>query len=82
MYQMMSSYVAMIKRHDEALARWVSHVISPHVVGITLTAVVSIRYSDNPWETLSWLAVLLPLIIVPPFAYVLWLVHTGSLWPG
>ena len=68
-----------LKRHDEAVARWVSHVISPHIVGILLTAVVSVHYSANPWETLGWLAVLVPLIIVPPLAYVLWLVHIGSL---
>lgn len=69
----------MLKQHDEAVARWISHVISPHVVGVILTAVFSVQYSDNPWNTLGWLAVLLPLIILPPFAYVLWLVHTGSL---
>ncbi|GAB4437602.1 MAG: phosphatase PAP2 family protein [Anaerolineae bacterium] len=68
-----------LKQHDEAVARWISHVISPHVVGIILTAVFAFQYGDNPWITLAWLAVLLPLIILPPFSYVLWLVHTGSL---
>lgn len=71
--------ILMLKQHDEAVARWISHVISPHVVGVILTAVISVQYSDNPWNTLGWLVVLLPLIIMPPFAYILWLVHTGSL---
>lgn len=71
--------LALIKDNDEEIARWVSHVVSPHVVGIVLTAVISYRYSDNPWETLLWLAILLPIIVVPPFVYILWLVHQGSL---
>ncbi len=71
--------IKMLRQHDEAVARWISHVVSPHVVGIILTAVFSMQYSDNPLNTLGWLAVLVPLIILPPFSYVLWLVHTGSL---
>lgn len=70
---------ALIKTNDEAIARWVSHVISPHIVGVVITAVVSLNFSDNPLETLRWLAVLLPLIVVPPLAYLFWLVHKGTL---
>ncbi len=68
-----------IKYNDEAIARWVSHVISPHVVGVVITAIMAYQYSDNPWETLAWLTMLLPLIVIPPFGYVLWLVHRGTL---
>jgi membrane-associated phospholipid phosphatase len=71
--------VAMIKTKDESFARLVSHVISPHVVGIVLITIMAFQYSDNPWETLGWLVLLLPLIVLPPFLYVIWLVHTGML---
>ncbi len=71
--------VFVLKNNDEAIARWVSHVISPHVVGLVITAVMSICYSDNPMEILGWLAALLPLIMIPPLAYIMWLVHTGAL---
>lgn len=69
----------LVKNNDEAIARWVSHVISPHVVGVVILSLMSYQYSTNPWETVAWLAVLVPLIVAPPLAYVLWLVHKGSL---
>lgn len=68
-----------IKTNDEAIARWISHVVSPHVVGIVLTAALSYQYSDSPMETVLWLLVLIPLVVVPPFAYILWLVQKGTL---
>ena len=71
--------VAVIKDNDEAIARWVSHVISPHVVGVIMTALFAFTYSDDPLKTLLWLAVLVPLLVIPPMAYVLWLVHKGTL---
>ena len=71
--------VAAIKDNDEAIARWVSHVISPHVVGVVMTALFAFTYSDDPLKTLLWLAVLVPLLVIPPMAYVLWLVHKGTL---
>ncbi len=71
--------LSLIRDNDEAIARWVSHVISPHVIGIVILTAMSYQYSANPWDTVAWLVVLLPLIVVPPFAYVLWLVHKGSL---
>ena len=68
-----------IKEHEEGIARWVSHVISPHIVGIVFIAVMAMQYSADPWESVGWLGVLLPLVVVPPFMYVLWLVHKGTL---
>lgn len=68
-----------IKEHEEGIARWVSHVISPHIVGIVFIAVMAMQYSADPWETVGWLGALLPLVVVPPFLYVLWLVHKGTL---
>lgn len=70
---------SVIKENDEAIARWVSHVISPHVVGVVMTALFAFSYSDDPLKTLLWLAVLVPLLVIPPMAYVLWLVHKGTL---
>ena len=69
----------LIKENDEKFARWISHVISPHIVGIVITAVVALRFSDNPWEMLLWLAILLPVVVFPPLFYLLWLVHIGKL---
>lgn len=69
----------MLKVHDEAIARWVSHVISPHIVGVVLTSVITFNYSSNPLEVLAWLALLMPLLAIPPLAYLLWLVHKGTL---
>ena len=71
--------VVAIKDNDEAIARWVSHVISPHVVGVVMTALFAFTYSDDPLKTLLWLAVLVPLLIVPPMAYIMWQVHKGTL---
>ncbi len=68
-----------IKYHDEAIARWISHVISPHIVGVVLTSVITFSYSDNPLEVLVWLALLMPLLVLPPLGYLLWLVHQGAL---
>lgn len=68
-----------IRDNDEAVARWISHVISPHIVGIVLTSVIALRFSDKPLEVLQWLALLVPLIVVPPLIYLLWLVYTGAL---
>ena len=40
---------------------------------------MSLEFSDSPVEALLWLALLLPLIMVPPLAYLFWLVHNGTL---
>jgi membrane-associated phospholipid phosphatase len=73
------SFLSVLKSHDEAIARWVSHLISPHIVGVIITAAIAFQFSQNPFETLVWLSLLLPLIIVPPLAYLFWLVHKGQL---
>ena len=69
----------LIKSNDEAIARWVSHVISPHIVGVVLTSTVTFQYSHNPLEVFTWLAVLMPLLVAPPLIYLFWLVRTGAL---
>lgn len=71
--------IALIKANDEAIARWVSHVISPHIVGVVLASLITINYSTNPTEVLLWLALLMPLLVLPPLGYILWLVHTGAI---
>ncbi len=71
--------IYLIQTNDERIARWISAVISPHIVGIVITAMVALRFSDNPLEILSWLALLLPLTVVPPLLYLFWLVHRGAL---
>ena len=66
-------------QNDESIARWISHIVSPHVVGVVITTLVTLNYSNNPLMVLQWLALIIPLIVIPPFAYVLWLVHKGDL---
>lgn len=73
------SSLALIKSHDEAIARWISHLISPHIVGVVLTSTVSYHYSQNPLEALIWLALLMPLLVAPPLGYLFWLVRKGAL---
>ncbi|MBI1879238.1 MAG: hypothetical protein HYR94_13640, partial [Chloroflexi bacterium] len=50
----------LIKNHDEAIARWISHVISPHIVGVVLTSAMALQYSPEPVRALLWLAGLMP----------------------
>jgi membrane-associated phospholipid phosphatase len=71
--------LAILKNNDQAIARWISHVISPHIVGIVLSSLITIEFSDNPLEVLQWLALLVPLVVLPPLVYLLWLVHRGTL---
>ncbi|HEX9921378.1 MAG TPA: phosphatase PAP2 family protein [Anaerolineae bacterium] len=71
--------LALIKNNDEAIARWVSHVISPHVVGVVIISVISLQFSSSPLEVLRWLALLMPLLVVPPLGYLMWLVRRGLL---
>ncbi len=69
----------LIKKHDEAMARWISHVISPHIVGVVLTSAVALEYSPNPLEAMLWLIGLMPVLVLPPIGYLLWLVRQGKL---
>lgn len=71
--------MALIQNHDKAIARWISHIISPHIVGVVLTSVIALQYSDNPISILLWLAGMMPLLVVPPLVYLMWLVHKGKL---
>lgn len=70
---------SLIKKNDEIIARWISHVVSPHIVGVVLTSAIALRYGDKPWEILLWLILILPLIVLPPLIYFVWLVHKGTL---
>jgi len=71
--------IALIKRKDETIARWISHVISPHIVGVVLMLITVLQFSDNPLEVFRWLAWLIPLIVLPPLFFLFWLVHRGTL---
>ncbi len=69
----------LIKNNDEAIARWISHVISPHIVGVVLTSAMALQYSPEPIRALLWLVGLMPLLVLPPLGYLLWLVRRGKL---
>lgn len=68
-----------IKNNDKAIARWISHLISPHMVGIVLVSALAVRFSDKPGTILLWLALLIPLLVAPPLIYLFWLVHKGTI---
>ena len=79
MYPILRTF-AVIKKNDEAIARWISHLISPHIVGVALTAFLAVKYSDESLaEVLTWLALLIPLLVIPPLIYLLWLVNKGQI---
>jgi membrane-associated phospholipid phosphatase len=69
--------VDLIKNNEETIAHWVSSVVSPHIVGVVLTSLMALNFSDNPLAALRWLLLLLPLIVLPPLGYIVWLVRTG-----
>ncbi len=71
--------LAMLRNNDEAIARWISHVISPHVVGVAITSAVALAFSDNPLKVFAWLLLLMPLVALPPLGYIFWLVSIGQL---
>ncbi len=79
MFSSIKNNLVVLKNHDEAVARWISHLISPHIVGVILTSIISIQFSDKPLEVLLWLALIIPLLVIPPFVYLLWLVRKGKL---
>jgi membrane-associated phospholipid phosphatase len=71
--------LSLIKNNDEAIARWISHVISPHIVGVVLTSMMALHFSPDPLRVLLWLVGLMPLLVAPPLAYLLWRVRRGAL---
>jgi hypothetical protein len=65
--------------YETVLARFISNLLSPPAVGL-LTAIAFIVYTvPQPQPVLVWLVWGLPLIIIPPLAYVVRLVRTGQL---
>ena len=68
-----------LKAHDEAMARWISNVLSPPIVA-TLLAIGLFAYVAPDGEIAwRWLMLTLPLVALPPLAYVVWLVRRGKL---
>jgi membrane-associated phospholipid phosphatase len=68
-----------LRAHDEAIARWVSNVLSPPVVA-TFLAVGFVNFiTPEPGMLWHWLLLALPLAALPPLAYVVWLVRRGEL---
>jgi membrane-associated phospholipid phosphatase len=53
--------------------------MSPHIVGIVLISVMAYQFSDNPLSVMLWLALVVPLLVVPPLIYLFWLVHKGTI---
>jgi hypothetical protein len=68
-----------LSAHDEAIARWVSNVLSPPLIASLLAIGFARFVVPNPGMLWGWLALSLPLISLPPLVYVIWLVHRGEL---
>ncbi|MDM8520911.1 phosphatase PAP2 family protein [Anaerolineales bacterium HSG6] len=75
MYELITN----LKQYDQTIARWVSHIISPHVVGSVMACLLTFLYNDKPFVPFLWLLMSIFVVTVPPIAYILWLVHTGHL---
>jgi membrane-associated phospholipid phosphatase len=68
-----------LRAHDEAIARWVSNVLCPPVVASFLVFGFVAFIAPDPRALWRWLVLSLPLISLPPLAYVVWLVRRGEL---
>ena len=68
-----------LKANDEAMARWISNFLSPPVVGGLLAVGFVVFIAPEPGMLWRWLMLSLPLITLPPLAYVVWLVRRGEL---
>ena len=68
-----------LKTQDEVIARWVSNVLSPPVVASFLAVGFVAFVVPDPGLLWRWLALSMPLISLPPLAYVIWLVRRGEL---
>ena len=75
----LKSKASWVRTHDEAIARWVSNLLSPPVVGSFLVVGLIAFVIPDPGTLWRWLALTLPLASLPPLAYVLWLVRRGDL---
>jgi hypothetical protein len=72
-------WVIGVLEYETALARLISNVISPPLVGI-FAAIAFIVYTvPQPEAVLFWFAWMLPLLVIPPLTYVIWLVRKGEL---
>jgi hypothetical protein len=61
------------------MARWVSNILSPPVVGSFLALGFVGFVAPNPKELWRWLELTIPLVTLPPLTYVVWLVRRGEL---
>jgi hypothetical protein len=68
-----------LKAHDESIARWVSNVLNPPAIAGCLAIGFVAFIAPDPRINWRWLALSLPLTLLPPLAYVVWLVHRGEL---
>jgi hypothetical protein len=68
-----------LQAHDEAMARWVSNVLSPPLVASFLAVGFVGFIAPEPRVLWRWLMLALPLVSLPPLVYVVWLVRRGEL---
>lgn len=61
------------------VARLISNVVSPPVVGVGLIISLSLNVAEGPMEALRWILLAIALAGAPPLLYVVYLVRTGYL---
>ena len=61
------------------VAKFISDIINPMVVGVFLIALVAFKAVQEPAHALGWLAFTVTLVAVPPLAYLKHLVRVGYL---
>ena len=68
-----------LRGREEVVARWISNLFCPPLVGILAAFVFLFYAAPNPRGIWPWVALTLPLVSLPPLAYVLWLMRKGEL---
>lgn len=79
MVRSLKSKARWLRAHDEAIAHWVSNVLSPPIVASFLALGFVAFIAPEPGMLWGWLLLALPLACLPPLAYVVWLVRRGEL---
>ena len=72
-------WIVGILAYETFLARLISNIISPPLVGIFTAIAFILQTVPQPQSVLVWLSWGLPLLITPPLAYIVRLVRRGEL---
>jgi membrane-associated phospholipid phosphatase len=68
-----------LRAREEIIARWISNLFCPPQVGVLAAFVFLFYAAPDPRSVWPWVALTIPLITLPPLAYVFWLMRKGEL---